>query len=347
MLMSNSLGIPVSRFGGSSFLGTLLFAMYVPLVLSVLVVVVPIIVAFSDLSMSSSFFIVRASSDPPPSALLPVVLLLLLWRRRRLPKRVSFGDLFPFFRRSRTDDVGVVVVVVEHEQNRDDALRIIILCVCAFVCVCMLSLYIYICIVKECALCVLFFVSSANSCVVGGDIRLIFFVSLWRSFAHKTNGSKRLCRERERKRRRFRVARNAQSTAPRDKKKKKKIGFNCRPEESILLDMITKKGKKSACAPCGTCISSEKEKRDDARIFVFFRMELSLSPCVTLLPKMCAARVWCASGFFLREALKMWVLLIILTTRVRVFFGLYHRLRFLCLDLLVLTLRFGLSSVPA
>jgi len=30
MLMSNSLGIPVSRFGGSSFLGTLLFAMYVP-----------------------------------------------------------------------------------------------------------------------------------------------------------------------------------------------------------------------------------------------------------------------------------------------------------------------------
>ena len=140
MLMSNSLGIPVSRFGGSSFLGTLLFAMYVPLVvLSVLVV--PIIVAFSDLSMSSSFFIVRASSDPPPSAL--VVVLLLLWRRRRLPKRASFGDLFPFFRSPPPRNVGVVVVV-EHEQNRDDALRIIILCVCAFVFVYMLSLYIYV-----------------------------------------------------------------------------------------------------------------------------------------------------------------------------------------------------------
>jgi len=96
------------------------------------------------------------------------------------------------------------------------------------------------------------------------------------------------------------------------------------------------------CAPCGTYISSEKEKRDDARIFVFFRIELSLS---IFFRYVCGARFVCEC-FFLREALKMWVLLIILTTRVRVFFGLY-RLRFLCLDLLVLTLRFGLSSVPA
>ena len=127
---------------------------------------------------------------------------------------------------------------------------------------------------------------------------------------------------------------------PRDKKKK--IGFNCRPEESFLLD-ITKKGKKSVCAPCGTYIFLLRRKSVTTREYSFSSASHSLSLSSSV---MCAARVWCASGFFLREALKMWVLLIILTTRVRVFFGLY-RLRFLCLDLLVLTLRFGLSSVPA
>ena len=68
----------------------------------------------------------------------------------------------------------------------------------------------------------------------------------------------------------------------------------------------------------------------------------SLSLCVCVFFR--RARVACEC-LFLREALKMWVLLLILTTRARIFS--VYRLRFLCLDLLVLTLRFGLSSVPA
>jgi len=163
MLMSNSLGIPVSRFGGSSFLGTLM-----PLLLSVDVVVVA-----SDLSMSSSFFIVvRASSssaapdppDPPPPPAL--ALALLLWRRRR--RRPP---------RSRAD----VGVVVEHEQNRDDALRIIGSSRLRVLRVRVLSICVYVCIVKERACVCCFF--SREFVSLGGDIRFDFFFSGALAFA--------------------------------------------------------------------------------------------------------------------------------------------------------------------
>ena len=158
MLMSNSLGIPVSRFGGSSFLGTLM-----PLLLSVDVVVVA-----SDLSMSSSFFIVvRASSssaapdppDPPPPAL---ALALLLWRRRR--RRPP---------RSRAD----VGVVVEHEQNRDDALRIIGSSRLRVLRVRVLSMYIC---ARACVRACCFF---SREFVSLGDIRFDFFFSGALAFA--------------------------------------------------------------------------------------------------------------------------------------------------------------------
>jgi hypothetical protein len=271
MLMSNSLGIPVSRFGGSSFLGTLLFAMYVPLVvLSVLVVVVPIIVASTDLSMSSSFFIVRASSDPPPSAL--VLVLLLLWRRRRLPKRASFGDLFPFFRSPPPRNVGVVVVV-EHEQNRDDALRIIILCVCAFACVCVCALSLYMYRKRVRAACVVFCVE--REFVSLGRYSFDFF-RLARALS-LTRMDPNASAARERGDVAAFVWPEMHNRRPSATKKKKKSDLIVDQKKSFL-DVTQKKEKRVAVrVPCGTYISSEKEKRDDARIFVFFRMELSLS----------------------------------------------------------------------
>jgi hypothetical protein len=173
--------------------------------------------------------------------------------------------------------------------------------------VCVLSLY--ICIVKECALRVLFFVSSANSCR-WGDIRLIFFVWLALFRSHEWIQTP-LPREREET--------SPLSCGPKctidfpARQKKKKSDLIVDQKKSFLLD-ITKKRKKgcAVCVPCGTYISSEKEKRDDARIFVFFRIALSLS---IFFRYVCGARLVCEWFFFLREALKMWVLLIILTTR--------------------------------
>jgi hypothetical protein len=315
MLMSNSLGIPVSRCGGSSFFGTLLFAMYVPL-LSVVVAL------SSDLSISSSCFTVRASSAPPPDPPSALRMLLLLWRRRPPPRVPSFGDLFPFFRsppRRRRTDVGVVVVVVEHEQNRDDALRIIIkiafMCArsCVCVCVCVCALYIYRKRVRA-FLRVLFFLARIR--VVGERYsRLIFLIFVSRSFARARMDPKNANTPRERGNvaafEAVRVARNAQrSTTKATHTQKKKSDL------SVDRFLDTKKGKKEVRVCRGAYISlSEKEKRNDARILVFFRIALSL--CVFF--RYVRARLVCELFF----CVKLWVLLIILTTRARSYFSVF------------------------